>query len=545
MHRFLIDTWWAGIHLRVGAFPVLIFAGVVAGLWIVLRRARGAGLSPRDLAPIAAGSLVVGFLGARLGHVAQYGTAGGIVLYGGLIAGMAAAMVLARGKGLPALRVADLAAPGVLLAAAFGRVGCFLAGCCFGDVADGGLRFPRGSPAFRHQLREGLLDSHAAASLPTVPIALFEAVALLAFFVVLSRIRSRRPGTVLGTALLLYPAWRFVAEFWRPDHAPYWPGGLTFSQGISLACVAVGAALLLRRPGPSAPPVYPIRPASALQLTGALAAVCVSLSTVSCAVHARSGEMHQMQGVSNYRKPGNTGVRKPDSKPPEADDDGGWFEDCMDNCISECIDECVEECMEECSESLCDSVCGPEADVEDAPELGTPVTTIVGTLQPGNKYKGSIGIEAVVNRRLQVLLKLDGTLTAGKAAPQGARSVKLKLRKIDLRIGDARWQGSGEVDLLVGPDSEVHVVKHTLPADLMSALAALNDLSGTLLRGVTSEEPLSDLAKVVKEELSGPEVKAELSLVTTFEGQERWVLGDARVLEDPPGTFKLIWKLNY
>src|SRR6185295_11459391 len=108
---------------------------------------------------------------------------GGIVLYGGLLAGMLAAMVLARWRGLPALRVADLAAPGVLLAAAFGRLGCLLAGCCHGAVAETGLRYPAGSPAFREQLRQGLIDADAARSLPTMPILLLEAAALLLFFV--------------------------------------------------------------------------------------------------------------------------------------------------------------------------------------------------------------------------------------------------------------------------------------------------------------------------------------------------------------------------
>ena len=79
----------------------------------------------------------------------------------------------------------------------------------------------------------------------------------------------------------------------------------------------------------------------------------------------------------------------------------------------------------------------------------------------------------------------------------------------------------------------------------MNAVASLNALSGNLIRGATTEEPLADLSAVVQEELRVPEPQAGFSFVSTFEGQERWVVGDAKVVEDPPGTFKLNWKATY
>src|SRR6185295_6083419 len=207
--------------------------------------------------------------------------------------------------------------------------------------------------------------------------------------------RKPRAGAVLGSALVLYPLWRFIAEFWRPDNAPYWPGGLTFSQGISLACLAAGVALLLRRPEESASPAFPFRPASKLHLAAAMAAVCVSLSSASCATHGAGG-VHPMQGVSKYRKANGQNSKKADSTP----DDGDWFSDCMNDCVGDCIDDCIDE--------ACDDSCSSKDDPEEA--APTPMQTVLAELEPGREYKGAIAIVGEVNERLEVRLGLNGTI---------------------------------------------------------------------------------------------------------------------------------------
>src|SRR5436190_4852964 len=108
------------MHLRIGSYAFLVFCGALAALLLVLKRSKEARLSPRDLLPVFIAAVVAGFLGARAASLLQNGT-GGLVLYGGLLAGFATGLLVARWKRLPALAVADLAAPVVLLAAAFGR----------------------------------------------------------------------------------------------------------------------------------------------------------------------------------------------------------------------------------------------------------------------------------------------------------------------------------------------------------------------------------------------------------------------------------------
>jgi phosphatidylglycerol:prolipoprotein diacylglycerol transferase len=77
--------------------------------------------------------------------------AGGLVFYGGLIGAAIAAFVYSRMHQMEFLRLADVAIPTVSLGQCLGRLGCFSAGCCWGDVARQGMRwgvhFPGGSAA--------------------------------------------------------------------------------------------------------------------------------------------------------------------------------------------------------------------------------------------------------------------------------------------------------------------------------------------------------------------------------------------------------------
>jgi len=543
MLPILLQFQVAGLRVRLGAYAFLIFCGALAALLIVLGRAKEARLSSRALLPVLTLGVLGGFLGARLGAFLQTG-GGGFVLYAGFIAAFLTGLIAARGRGLPALDVADLAVPCALLAAAFGRVGCLLAGCCYGVVRDGGLSYPSGSHAFRQQVRQGLLDPRAPESLPTVPIALYEAAALLLLFIVTSALwrRRLRPGSVLGVAGILYGGWRFVAEFWRADNASYWPGGLTFSQGISLAVLATCIAILRRSARAAAacpPPTFDLRPASALQGLLLLFSVALSLGGISCASHAGS-PTHSTSGTHVYRK---TPAGNDASGPNQKEDSGGWLGDCINDCVSDCTSDCINSC----SEALCENACSDEesAGAEDPATPRHSLNSALGMLQPGKKYRGSIKIEAVVSKQFAVLLTLEGTLSAAREAPDGTRRVKLRLRNLDLVVGEVRWSGSGDVDLEVGADADVRILQSTLPSEVLTALASLDGLCGNLLQGAPSERPLEDLRKVVQEELAAPEVRAGFSMVATFEGRERWTVGEGRVLQNPPGTYTLFWKVGY
>jgi prolipoprotein diacylglyceryl transferase len=192
---------------------------------------------------------------------------GGLVFYGGLIGGMLYALYFAarqRDGLLSLVRMYDLAGPCVLLGLAFGRVGCFLNGCCFGSPSGlwCSVAYPRDSNLLFAVLTEGHksakwkdllpmagegLDAHLVpATYHVHPQQLYESVACLAIFTFLSWAfyRRMRLGTVSALWLLTYPVHRFIMEGWfRGDLGPAFPsisGTLTISQYVSILGFASG-----------------------------------------------------------------------------------------------------------------------------------------------------------------------------------------------------------------------------------------------------------------------------------------------------------------
>lgn len=178
---------------------------------------------------------------------------GGLTYYGGLILSFLTALVLSRRWRLGFLKLADLAAPLIALGLSFGRLGCFLAGCCFGKVTDmpWGIRFPELSDAFkRHRdlYPEALSEQYekigAWLSLPVHPTQLYECIGALAIFAYLWFYRRKRvafESQVIAELFILYGVLRFVLEFWRDDAR----GGifLSTSQWISIPIVVAGGIL--------------------------------------------------------------------------------------------------------------------------------------------------------------------------------------------------------------------------------------------------------------------------------------------------------------
>jgi phosphatidylglycerol---prolipoprotein diacylglyceryl transferase len=173
--------------------------------------------------------------------------AGGLTYYGGLIAATAFGVWFLRREKIPILKVGDVAGMVIPLGLFFGRLGCFLGGCCFGVRTDGflGLRFPAWSPASRQQWKQGVLDHPWLASHPVHPTQLYEAVGCLVIAAALMlglHPRKRWDGQVLLAFLGSYAVLRFVIEHWRADDR----GGvlgLSTSQLVGVGVVVAVAGL--------------------------------------------------------------------------------------------------------------------------------------------------------------------------------------------------------------------------------------------------------------------------------------------------------------
>lgn len=173
--------------------------------------------------------------------------AGGLTYYGGFLGASAAAWYLLKADKFPFWKASDMAGIVVPVGLGFGRMGCLLAGCCFGKPLESplALSFPPHSPATESQYKAGLLDSLAHASLPVHPTQIYESAAsfaIAAFLLLYLHGRKRYDGQVFLAFVALYAAIRFVLEFFRADDR----GGLlglSTSQLVGLLLlVAAGLA---------------------------------------------------------------------------------------------------------------------------------------------------------------------------------------------------------------------------------------------------------------------------------------------------------------
>ena len=207
---------------------------------------------------------VVGIIGARAAYVIENWKTqfaadpsqiirvdrGGLVFYGGLIAAIIAYFAWCIAKREKFTALSDLMCTVVPLGHAFGRIGCFFFGCCYGRRSDGmfAVHFPYRSPAWHEQVTSGELSPGADESLGVLPTQLFEAAALLVFFVILviayRRWKSRQ-GLVTGLYMIGYALIRFPMEYLRGDPRAE-VGPLSIAQTISLGMFLLGCFFVFR-----------------------------------------------------------------------------------------------------------------------------------------------------------------------------------------------------------------------------------------------------------------------------------------------------------
>jgi len=237
MHPFLGNQDWVTTY---GLFLVLALSTC---WWLARRNAGAAGIdrSHVDLAlPL---SMFVGLVGV----MALFG--GKVTLIPLILICMTALFIYSRFMHLSFLALVDVFALPTVAALMIQRLGCFLAGCCWGEVAAHELtwlavQFPVGSFAYEQHLAAGLIAADAIESLPVHPTQLYETVLLVPLILVLKKAGiGRLPrGSVTLAAIAGYTFVRFFNEFLRADTSVF-AGSLTVTQllcaGLFLGSVAV------------------------------------------------------------------------------------------------------------------------------------------------------------------------------------------------------------------------------------------------------------------------------------------------------------------
>ena len=236
----------------IKSYGLLLALSFALGMVLSVRRARPYGIPAETVLDLVFGVLVSSLVGVRLFYVlthlgsfdpwyrAFFIWDGGLTLYGGIVLAILTVWWQTRRRGVPFLVIADVFAPGVMLGIGITRIGCFLAGCCYGQPCSTGLgvHFPAGSPAWR---QFGPVAVH--------PSQLYGSAGGFAVFGLLLLLERWRParGATFGRFLVLYGSVRFLEDltrYYEPEQLMAL--GWSNNQWISVAMVLAGLAVLAK-----------------------------------------------------------------------------------------------------------------------------------------------------------------------------------------------------------------------------------------------------------------------------------------------------------
>lgn len=284
MHPILFELPMPWGPQPIYAYGVLLGLSLLVGWQVTLRLGQRVNISPAAAGDVYLTAAITGLIGARALYVylnaedfTSFGQwfdlrSGGLVAYGGLLAGLAGAAIHQRIKQASLLNLADAAAPAIAMGVVLTRIGCYLYGCDFGtrlsDDAPEWLarlgRFPRwpesgelrGAPAWLHHVDAYGLGTDAPYSFPVHPTQLYEALVGIVLTAVCLRVFQRRAfvGQVLLVLGVGYGIARFFLEYVRDDPERGSAFGFSTSQLISLCVVptaAVAYSLLRKPPAPT------------------------------------------------------------------------------------------------------------------------------------------------------------------------------------------------------------------------------------------------------------------------------------------------------
>ncbi|MHC4323816.1 MAG: prolipoprotein diacylglyceryl transferase [Planctomycetota bacterium] len=303
------------IHLTVKSYGLMMVIGFLSCVSLIRYLSRDFTPNPQLITNAALYALVGGVIGARLFFVVHYIDKflsnplevfaiwqGGLELAGGVVAAIIVILFYLRYHKLPIRRYLDVLAIGLMLALVFGRIGCFLNGCCYGKPTElpCGIRFPYYSFAYHSQINPDLDRNRSEPHLelpgeffgytdengnrysglkpydyltakqkvevtegkyrclPVQPTQLYSsAIAVFwCFMLYLFWRRAKKaklaanpgrfftkPGYTFALMFIVYGITRFLMEFLRDDN-PFEFDGLTISQNIGIAMVALGVILM-------------------------------------------------------------------------------------------------------------------------------------------------------------------------------------------------------------------------------------------------------------------------------------------------------------
>ncbi|MCD6311509.1 MAG: prolipoprotein diacylglyceryl transferase [Elusimicrobia bacterium] len=227
------------------SYGLMVFIAVMAA-WFVLKKETVGRIDARRLEDIAFFSLLWGFIAARFFHFVFWNSGallvnpldffyvwrGGLAVGGGIIGGFLALVYFSRKEKIAFAEFCDYFAAPMILGQAIGRIGCFLAGCCYGSSCE---HFP------------GVTFTNSASLAPVGvsihPVQLYESFLNFALFFIIMKTPLKKKGLRTAFYLAGYGMIRFFMEFIRGDTVSgFW--GLTIMQIIAIIFVVSAGVYL-------------------------------------------------------------------------------------------------------------------------------------------------------------------------------------------------------------------------------------------------------------------------------------------------------------
>lgn len=289
-----------GLGLPIYGYGAMLVIGLLVAIYVAGRLARRVGLDPETFTNMGILALVSGVIGARINHVLQNWStytspdrsawenfvaainisSGGLTYYGGFIGGFAVVLTWAIWKKLPIRLSMDIVAPAIVIGLGFGRIGCLLNGCCWGQVCElpWAITYPYGSAVYEQDVDEGAITpprelivpadpkdpsaglrlmpesrayadpqlaslAHESRSIGRHPTQIYSTLAAFAIAGVCIAYFTlpRAPGQSFAAMLMMEGSSRFTIETLRVD--PIIWGSMSYSMIIAAILVLVGIAM--------------------------------------------------------------------------------------------------------------------------------------------------------------------------------------------------------------------------------------------------------------------------------------------------------------
>lgn len=230
--------------LKVQGYGTMIAAGIFAALLLLGYRAKKRNYDEDSILNMSIIAIICGILGGKLLYLMTEiknitqnpdilkNIGAGFVIYGAIIGGALGVLYYSKRKNWNVLKIFDLIIPSIALAQGIGRIGCFLAGCCYGKQTN----LPWGVE-FKNSL-------YAPAGVLRHPTQIYSSIfdILLAVFLLRYDKKERKDGRVFSMYVIIYAVGRFLVEFLRDDPRGN-VGALSTSQFISIITLTFGIIL--------------------------------------------------------------------------------------------------------------------------------------------------------------------------------------------------------------------------------------------------------------------------------------------------------------